>query len=547
MASTTIVQVNVSVQTPPAPSVLQQTGALISVGATNTSPNTLTLLTQLSSLTSILNGALSVSGISQTSGTATVTTAAAHGLPISEPILITIAGASPAAYNGTFLCTPTTTTAFTYAVPSGTSSPATGTIVYTLEDVSELLSMATTFFAQGNATSVYVLELGPGSVTAAVGVLSAYLTANPYKLYAVLCPRPWDGNSALLTLIASYEAPTSQFYFFITTTLQTYSVYTSLMKCVRALIELPSIGTWSANAFTALSWSGGVVTGTTTTNHGVAVGQWFQTSGSTPTGYNGWAQAITGTTGTTLMWNLATNPGSETGLGTLVASYYPYSGIPSTEFSMASMFYNWVVNQPGAVNKVAPFQWRFLYGVTAFMQAGYSALLTTLDTANISVIGTGYQGGISTCVDWWGKFLDGNQCSYWYSVDWYQINIALNMSNAIINGSNNPVNPLYLNQAGINRVQAVGAMTASNGVSYGLGLGTVISTELTALQLQAALNAGTYAGYIVVNAVPFASYYAGNQSQYQSGVYNGYSIIYAPQVGFSSILVNLVVSAFQVA
>jgi hypothetical protein len=155
-----IVQVNVSVTEAPTPSALQATGAMLSQGGTNTSPGTRTLLTQASSLTTALAGSKPVTGIVQTAGLATATTTTPHGFTVDDTLYITIAGATPAAYNGTFLCTVTTTTAFTYAVPSGTTSPATGTIVYTLEDVAELQAMVNTFFAQGGSTGVYVLELG---------------------------------------------------------------------------------------------------------------------------------------------------------------------------------------------------------------------------------------------------------------------------------------------------------------------------------------------------------------------------------------------------
>lgn len=554
MALPAITTVNTTIQTPPAPSKLQQTGAFLSQGATSTSPNTLTLLTQLSDLTPHLNGALSLSGIVQTGGTATATAASAHGLPIGDPIEITIAGATPAAYNGTFLCTPTTTTAFTYSVPSGTTSPATGTMKYTLEDVAELLAMATTFFAQGSNVPVYVLELGPDSVVGGVATLTAYLIANPQKIYAVLTPRTWDASSSLLTLIQSYESPSSMFYFFVTTTLTTYSVYTSLMKDVSALIEAPAYGTWSANALTAITYSGGgapapfsgVVTATTTTAHGVAVGQWFQISGVTPVGYNGWFQAQSGTTGSTLVYYVLSALGVESVLGTLVASYYSSTGITSTEFSQAAQFYQWLANDP-AGGRVPPMQWRFAFGVTPFPQQGNSALFVTLNTANISVIGTGYQGGISTATIIWGKFLDGNQCNYWYSADWIQINVQLNMNNAVINGSNTTINPLLLNQDGINSLQAVGFTTMATGVSAGLGLGTPVQTELTPPQLAVAISNGSFNNQLVLNAVPFGTYYTSNPGFYPQGIYKGFSLIWVPQVGFEAITVNLTISGFATA
>ena len=85
---------------------------------------------------------------------------------------------------------------------------------------------------------------------------------------------------------------------------------------------VPYVASYPANVLTGASWSatsGGQVTFTTTTSHGVAVGDDFTIAGMTPAGYNGDFTAITGTSGSTLVAALATNPGSETVLGTLVA------------------------------------------------------------------------------------------------------------------------------------------------------------------------------------------------------------------------------------
>jgi len=66
----------------------------------------------------------------QTAGTATITYAAAHGLKPGD--IITVGGANQAGYNGdhVVLTTPTSTTA-TFAVDSGTVTPATGTLTRT--------------------------------------------------------------------------------------------------------------------------------------------------------------------------------------------------------------------------------------------------------------------------------------------------------------------------------------------------------------------------------------------------------------------------------
>lgn len=71
---------------------------------------------------------VSVSSITQLSGTATVTTATAHYLEVGDTV--TIFGATPDDYNGVqeVLTVPTSTT-FTFSVDDSLTSPATGTIV----------------------------------------------------------------------------------------------------------------------------------------------------------------------------------------------------------------------------------------------------------------------------------------------------------------------------------------------------------------------------------------------------------------------------------
>jgi hypothetical protein len=547
-----IVQVNVQLTIAPAPDTLQATGAILTQGGTNTSPGTLTLLTQPSSLTNYLTAAKAVTSISQTTGTATVTCTTAHGIAVGSTLLITIAGASPAAYNGTFLCTVTTGTAFTYSVPSGTTTPATGTITYLLQSSTELYQAVTTFFAQNFNTSVYVLELGPGSVNAGVAFLTNWITETPngiaygngfWGIYSYLVPREWDANSNFLALLASFEGTTAKTYFWVTTTLATYSVYTAQMKCVLAMIENPVMATYPANILTAISWTSNQVTATTTSAHGVPVGAWFQISGVSPSGYNGYFQAVTGTTGETLVYNLATNPGAETALGTLVQNQYASNGIGANELTMAAPFQVALSFNP-ATGFVPPFSYSFLAGVTQFQPLGNGALLTTLQNANVNYVATGAEGGIGTTILWLGRTMDGNPFNFWYATDWLNININEDISNAVINGSNNTLNPLYYNQPGINALQAVGAGTISQGITAGMILGTLVQTELPTATFAANLTAGLYAGTAVINAVPFATYVASNPSAYASQSYGGFAVSFTPQFGFTNITFNLDATTF---
>ena len=538
-----IVTVNVTQTVGPTPATLQQTGALISQGATTTSPGTATLLTQYSSLTPILAGAKAITSATwATGGVVTVVCTAPHGITLNDPIYLTLTGITPAGYNGTWLCNATTANNFTFTDQALATNPGSGTGgVYTAEDVAELVAMATTFFAQGSSVSCYVLELGIGSPNDGVAFLTSYIAANPNSaytpgasgyFYAYLVPRTWDANTNFLAMLQSFQSPTSRTYFFITTTLSSYTAYSNLMKCAFSLIEAPATGIWPANTFTAAAWSSttGTVTATTTTAHGIAVGQWFTTSGFTPNTYNGIWQALPGTTGTSLVWAYPSyyatpsNPGTVTVQGALQASLYANAGVTATEFGSASAFYNLLAYNPSAANRVAPFAFKYVYGVTPFPTRGNNSLLTTLKNSNVNIIGTGAEGGISTAIILWGTTEDSYDLTYWYSVDWVQINADQFISNAIINGSNNPQNPLYYDQNGINRLQAVAQVVMNNAIAFGLALAPV-----------------------KVTAVPFATYVSQNPTDYPAGIYRGLAVSYTPNRGFIQIVFYVNVTSFPAA
>ena len=466
-----IVIVNVSEQLAPTPSILQRTGALVSQGATTLAPGTSALLTQPSSLTPLLKGALAITAITQVGGVATALLPVAHGITIGDIVLLTIVGALPAAYNGTFLCTATTAQDFTYTVPSGTSTPATGTIFYTAEDVSELVQMVTTFFAQGYSTSVYVLELGLGNAVDGIAAMTTFLTTNPGIFYSYLLPHDWGVAPTFYTVFAkNYTSTTAKTYFHVTTTLAFWlanpALFVSTLKSCIVTIEAPTVAAAAA------------------------------------------------------------------------------AGAP-IEFSAAAGFYVTLNLNPSPSNQVTQGAFSYLFGVTPYPTFGNGALFASLNTASINIVGTGQEGGISNTIWLYGQTLDGNDFNkFWYSIDNVQINLDLNTANAIINGSNNPLAPLNYNQAGINTVQSVGVSTMFSEVAYGLALGNVVATQMTGTAFAAAILAGSFAGQVVVNAVPFASYATINPGDYSIGKYAGLSVAYTVQLGFKQIIYNVVASNF---
>lgn len=552
---TNIVSVNVGQQIAPAPSTLQKRGAFISMGGTNLTPRSSALLTRLSDLDDVIATPKTISAMTFSGGTVTVTTAAPHGWPVSAQFRVDIAGVTPGGYNGNYAITVTSTTQFTYAL---VSNPGSVTVQGTAaaRSIAELERMVSTFFAQGFQQSVYVLELGAGSVAQGVAALTSYLAEFPNTdyspgsdgyFYSYVVPRDWDGATSFLALLSQYQSPTARTNFFITTTLQNYPLYTDLQKAAFALIEAPTLPSLpNGLTITGGSWAGGVATLTTTGNP-ITPGQWFRVQGCVPAGYNGWARALAGTNATTLVYALATNPGDDvTTNGTVAPIFFPSTGIASNEFSVAHPFWVTLNYSPSETNKVPPLAHTYAYGVTPFPKKGLSATIAEILADNVNFIDTGAEGGISNAMIANGKMKDGNPFNYWYATDWVAVNSDLAIANAVINGSNSSINPLYYNQRGIDRLQGVLAQVLSQAVSFGLVLFPPKQTSLTGAELTAALDNGDFDGFSVVNAVPFIPYSQSAPGHYAEGRYDGFSVTFTPLRGFERITISLTVSSFVV-
>ncbi|TKI02739.1 hypothetical protein [Martelella alba] len=457
--STDIVTLNVSITNPAAPSKLLRTGAFISQGGTILAQGTYSLLTQSSDLTAILAGSKAITTLAWASSVVTVTTTSPHGFTTGDVLELTISGAVPTGYNGTFECTVTGASTLTYALATNPGAMTTSGVL-TDTDVATLTAMNTTFWAQGSNASVYVLELGEGSPEQGVTALASFITTNPGIFFSYLVPREWADESTFKTMVANYTSPTALVKFFVTCSMSNWSDWSAraTLSSVFAMIEAPDI--------------------------------------------------------------------------------------PDTEYSLAAVFYVTLNYNPSSSNLVSPLCFSFLYGVTAYPTFGNSSLLSSLKTGNINYVSTAAEGGLSNLMLVWGHMLDGNPFNYWYTVAWAIININLDLSNEIINGSNSSTNPLFYDQLGINRLQNRAKKTLTNGASYGLILGSLISTTLSQDDFIANFNEGDYVGKYVVNAVPFSSYSALNPSDYEDGKYSGLSAVITPLRGFESIIFNLNVTNF---
>ena len=459
-----IVVVNVSQTLAPVPSTYQKKGAILSQGGTTLAANVTALLRQLSDLTSILKGALAITTVTWSGSVVTATTAAPHGIPNTAQVELTIAGVTPAGYNGTFLCTSTGASTFTYPLAS---NPGAQTVagVYTPEDVAELTAQATTFFAQGGSQAVSVLELGIGSTAEGVTALAAYITANTVKGIGPFCaylpPAEWGSEPTFPTFAATLTSLTAKTYFFTTMTTDNYTSFPNTTKSVLGMVEAP--------------------------------------------------------------------------------------GTPSTEFSHAADFFIALNYAPSSTNKVTPLDNSEMFGVTPYPYPNNNTVVGQLLAANVNIVDTGAEGGLTNLILNAGTTMDGKDYTYWYSVDWVQINSQQAVAAAVINGSNNPQAPLYYNQQGINTLQAVINGVMKQGVNFGLVLGATVQVQMDPAAFVLAVNNGQFAGQTAINAQDFLSYSIANPNDYGNGLYSGFQIAYTPDRGFKQIIIAVNVTNFVAA
>jgi hypothetical protein len=458
-----IVQVNVSQTIAPIPSQLQKTGALISQGATTLAANAKQIIRAPGDITALLQAPVANVSLAWASSVVTATTTTPHKIPVGDTVPVTIAGATPAGFNGTFMGTATSTTVFTYplvANPGANTAPGT----FVLGDVAELVAMVNTFYAQGSQQAVWVLELGAGDAAAGVAALDTYIDANTVRgngpFYSYLVPKLWADETTFVTFAGTFTDLTARTYFWTTTSLSNYDDFANL-KSIVAMVPSPTA--------------------------------------------------------------------------------------PASEFSHAADYYVPLNYKPSAANKVTPFAYTYLFGVTDYPQPGNTNVIADLEDAFVNYVGTGAEGGLSNKVLYNGTTMDGRDFTYWYSVDWAQINVAQAVAAAVISGSNTPQNPLYYNQDGIDRLQGVIAATLAQGVSFGLVFGAPVQVAMAPADFVTAVENGDFAGRTAINAQPFPSYSVANPNDYAVGLYTGFQYAYTPNRGFKHIIINMNVTDFVTA
>ncbi|MCM2493310.1 hypothetical protein ACVCIH_17660 [Burkholderia glumae] len=404
-------------------------------------------------------------------------------------------------------------------VSVGGTNLATGTYQYCglLSDLTSILSgsgnsaelqnMATTYFAQGSAVGFYVLELGAETgVDEGIGLLETWITANPGIFYAYLVPAAWDfskdevGSVIISNGGSGYtSAPTVTFAAPTSGVTATGTAIVQNGKVVSVTITNPGSGYTAAPT---VSFSGGGGTGAAATSNLASAMNILAGQYSSPTGKTYFFVS-------TIASNLANYATLKS-----VFAVVPSPLAPSTEFTAAAFFYQWLVNQPGAANKLAPMAYRYLFGVTPWPTQGYNSQINSILSAYGNIVLTGAEGGISTACIFKGTLMSGDQASWWYGIDWFQIQSKQALAAAVINGSNsNP--PLLYDQPGINTLESVAENTGSSAVSFGC------------------------AQSVSITATSFQQYTTQNPGDYAAGIYNGLAATVVGQNGFLTITFNI--------
>ena len=196
------------------------------------------------------------------------------------------------------------------SAPASPSQPSGGIKLYS---VSSPLSGGSVLAYETPYQTVYLPTRGPGGETAHAWFQQPMAICGNSSLASPPVPfwvqSTFTGNSTSLTG-AVYPNIWSQIY--------VGSAGTPVMQLGQyywPILSTADLYVGGTIALTGISWSGGQITATTASPHNVSVGDTFGIYGVLPTAYNTIYTAVSGTTGSTLVAALASNPGVEIQLG----------------------------------------------------------------------------------------------------------------------------------------------------------------------------------------------------------------------------------------
>lgn len=364
---------------------------------------------------------------------------------------------------------------------------------YTLAESSASITISDATLAGG----------GTNSIAGGVADLESFLSKNPGKYYAAMVPDEWPTDPSFATFLSNHAALNAKFYVFFHVT-----------------GDASFVGQIAGNVLTAsLMNSGHLAVGMPISGTGVTEGTKI-TALLTGTGGVGTYEVNNLQTLTSRSLACVNNHAQFKGIKSAVMRIKaPLDA--STTSPAADMFALVLGASPSETNKLAPFAFRAVYGSVAYPIEPSDA--SALKAAYVNYTDTGAEGGLPDVKTLkWGVAGDGRDFSYWYSVDWTQINLQRDLANEVINGSNSAINPLYYNQSGIERLRIRAQATANRAVSFGM----LLSTDTTP----------------IVQAISFAAYIANVPTDYAIGKYDGLSLVAVPARGFTAINFSLNVS-----
>jgi hypothetical protein len=499
----TIVEVDVSTLLAPAPIEYQQTGCFVTFGGTGWAPQTTQMFQNYEDLIAVVEQPVNITSVSYQSGigngTANVVLPAGNKLlsgwtpSVGDVLTLCINGVttgSPAttanAFNNRWICTVDTIgamgeiTGFHYSnVGTTAPTPNAGTGNAQYGQAVELTQMAATFFGQTNPSGVNISN-GPR----AIWVLE--LGYDPIVANNAAALGTWLGNN-----------PRS-FYGYLLPR-KASSGLSNVNSFLSAINELTN----SPNGMTYF-WF-------TLPSIGVA-------------------------------WIPATQKNCIKFVEAPAVLAPPNINTAGAEFSAASMFFNAMKFAPSEIQRVSPMAFKYVYGnVTPYPPRNNATLLQSFSDNNVNYIGSGSEGGITYGMIYPGVTADGfDYFNWWFTIDWVAIHAHQDMANAIINGSNNPLAPLYYNQDGVDYLEGVLYGTMLSASTFGMVLGPLVMTRYNQPTLETNIYNGSFAASCDVNAIPFIDYVTASPDDYGTGTYKGFSVLFIPSRGFMHVYISIV-------
>jgi hypothetical protein len=398
---------------------------------------------------------------------------------------------------------------------------------------------AFTFYNQprvGGGGGVYILELGPvTSPHVGIAALNKWMTDNAGVFYGFTVPANWDTIPApdapvLSSTSGGTLAATTYYvkvaYVSASGTVGLTSAEVSLAVDADYLLSVASPPALSGATDYNVYVSDSTGTETLQNTSPIAIGTDFTEPSSglvsgdvAPLTLATLANTYSAPTAKTYLF-ITTSSINQASYGVMTGTVWagykaactiaPSPTAQSGEFPAAGVMYQELSNSPGPASKLPPTQFRYLYGFTPWPYTGYSTELSTFATYGTNWIGTGAEGGIGEDILMGGTLASLDQISWWYGVDWFQIQAKQAQAAAIINGSNSQP-PLLYDQNGINDLEAVAENVGHDAVTYGC------------------------AASVSISATPYSTYVKANPTLAGAGYYGGFLADVVGQNGFLKI------------